>query len=145
MRDFINIIEDANSQSRASSLFKQFGGKVYALSDLPQPGKNAIQAYYADEFGEDVDPQSQWGYVELPTEALKQAIGGHDDHPDFDSYHREYVGGGDIPDHPSADYAIILDDDDVHGEFILDGWHRFHDYVRKGVEKIPAILYVSEQ
>lgn len=142
MRQFINIVEDASGQSRAMKLFRQFGGKVYSAADLPQAGKNAIRVYYVEELGQEVDPASQWGYVEIPTEALTQAIGGHDDHDDFQSYHQEYISS-DMPDHPSAYYAIILDDDDVHGELIWDGWHRFHDYVRKGVEMIPAIIHYA--
>lgn len=137
MREFMQIITEA---SHGQTLFTQYGGTVYALRDLPHSGKNAVQAYFVDEHGQHVSPDSRWGYVEVPTAALKEIIGGYDDHADFDSYHDWYVDGGDMPDHQTADYAIILDDNDI----IYDGWHRFHDYVRKGIEVIPAIIPLGD-
>lgn len=142
MRQFMKIVEEASIRSKVESLFKNFGGKQYAFSNLPQAGKNAVQVYWADEFGLEISPNSLWGYVEIPVEALKQAIGGMEDHPDFESYHQWYTTGGDIPDYSNADYAVILDNI-YEEEVILDGWHRFHDYVRKGVKNIPAVLQIS--
>lgn len=65
-----------------------------------------------------------------------------EDYDGFDQYHHDYVQDGqklgDMPDHPSVSHAVILGaaDEDV----IYDGWHRFHDYVRKGVTEIPCVV-----
>lgn len=57
----------------------------------------------------------------------------------FGDYHRMYISGGDIPNHTGR-WAIILSDDER--EIILDGWHRFHCYVEKGIQIIPCVYPV---
>jgi hypothetical protein len=138
MRRYIEIVENAQVPGRA--LFDRYGGKVYEFHNLPQPGKNSVVAYYEEEHGFDVPPDSKWGYVEIPMEALKQAIGGGQETPftNFDDYHAWYVGQGDMPNHTGPDYAVILDWLDP--AVLYDGWHRFHHYVRSGVEVVPAVL-----
>lgn len=122
------------------ALFKEFGGKVYTYRTLPKPGRNAVKAYFIDEHGADVPADSRWGYVELPMERLKAAIGGgsEDRFPDFETYHRWYLAQGNMPDHARASHAVILDDE--YEDVLYDGWHRFHDYARKGVEVVGAVL-----
>ena len=140
MRRYINIVE--NAQAPGEALFRQYGGKVYDFSNLPQAGKNAIIAYYEEEHGMTVPPDSKWGYVELPMDSLKQAIGGFGgEHADFDAYHVWYIDGGDIPNHAGPEYAVILSGD---SDVIYDGWHRFHHYVRSGVEVVPAVLPLDQ-
>ena len=139
MRSIMQIVEGA-SQARGEFLFQQHGGKVFAYRDLPTPGKRAIKRYFADEAGNDISADQPFGYVELPTEALMKAIGPGLDTPfkNFDEYHAWYVGGGDMPDHKKQSFAVILDGDG--DEIIWDGWHRFHDYVRKGFKTIPCVM-----
>lgn len=136
MREFIDIVENV-SQSNSNNLMDRFNGKVYRFTDLPQEGKNAIEVYYG-EFG-DIDPDEQWGYAIIPTDALKQAIGGNDEFDSFEEYHRDYIRGG-TENHPSVSHAVILNIDPRMDEVLLDGWHRFHDYVHNGAEMIPAII-----
>ena len=120
-------------------MFNRYGGKEYAYSDLPIAGKNAVRAYYEEEIGDEIDPNDKWGYVELPVEALKAAIGGNGEFDSFEEYHAAYIAGGDIPDHPNMDYAVILDGAYEGAEVLRDGWHRFHSYVAKGAKTIPAV------
>lgn len=144
MRKFINIVESAQlTQPLHPSIPQQ--GDVMPYGELPQAGKNAIQVYYS-EFHDDGEmselTNGRWVYGDIPVEQLKNAImasGEFDEYASFEDYHSAYLAGGDIPDHQDASYAVILDSD-PDGEVILDGWHRFHDYVRKGVATIPAIV-----
>lgn len=142
MRRFITLVENAQAPGRV--LFDQYDGKVYEFRSLPQRGKNAVVAYFVDEHGYDVPPESKWGYVELPIDALKQAIGGGQESPftNFDDYHAWYVGQGDMPDHAGPDYAVILDAE--YPAVIFDGWHRFHHYVRSGIEVVPAVIQIDD-
>lgn len=129
-------LTESASQSPAQMLYNNFKGKEFLFQDLPRPGKNAVQTHFVREQGVKISPQSRWGYVEIPVEALIQVIGGRE-FSNFEEYHQWYVQA-DMPNHAKADYAVILDHDP--DEVIYDGWHRFHDYVRKGVKLIPAVL-----
>ena len=58
----------------------------------------------------------------------------------FENYHKWY--GDEETDHGDSVLPIIIDFDDE--ELIIDGWHRFHSYVRKGLTKIPVLgVYVD--
>lgn len=52
-------------------------------------------------------------------------------------YHKWYRDG---TDHGDSIFPIVLADT---GEFIEDGWHRFHSYVDKGLETIPFVEYMG--
>lgn len=146
MRKFISIIETALKESdlyRSERLMSAYGGKVFTYADLPQEGKNAVKAYYVDDLGFNVPPTSPWGYVELPVDVLKNEIGGNGEYDSFDEYHKWYIDGGDIPNYIGTQFAVILGDDE--DEVLLDGWHRFHDYVRKGEKVIPAIVALDKE
>ena len=53
----------------------------------------------------------------------------------FENYHKWY--GDEQTDHGDSVLPIIIDFDDE--ELIIDGWHRFHSYVRKGLNKVPVL------
>jgi hypothetical protein len=137
------IVEEASSKGR--SLFQQYGGKVFTYRELPAPGKRAIKQYFVDEAGANVPATAKFGYALIPTEALAAAIGGGSDGdwPDFPTYHQWYLDQGHMPDYTKQAFAVILDADD--DEVIWDGWHRFHDYVRKGFKTIPCVLPMKRE
>jgi len=56
----------------------------------------------------------------------------------FAEYHGWYVGHTDTPSHVEV-WPIELDPDQI----IEDGSHRFHRYVRAGLQVVPAIYRVS--
>lgn len=56
----------------------------------------------------------------------------------FEEYHQWYIEGGDIPDHGDSIYPVI---EGGHNEWLDDGWHRFHSYVKKGFQKIPVLSF----
>lgn len=59
---------------------------------------------------------------------------------DFDEYHEWYVSQGKMPDHPTAAlWPVILSS--TPDETLQDGWHRLHDYYRKGIEMVPAVYF----
>lgn len=58
------------------------------------------------------------------------------DFPTFEEYHQWYIDGGDIPDHGDSVYPSI---EGGHNEWLDDGWHRFHSYVKKGFQFIPVL------
>jgi len=55
----------------------------------------------------------------------------------FDDYHRIYVGdGSDIPNHGDSMYPVIESGDE---EWLEDGWHRFHSYVKYDKKEVPVL------
>jgi len=90
----------------------------------------------------------RFGYVEIPMEVLtKQVMRDQwmkEDMPnlkDFEQYHRWYVRQGGMPDHPLTDLWPVILSTNYEEETLEDGWHRLHDYYRKGVEIVPAVYF----
>lgn len=85
------------------------------------------------------------GYVEIPAEALIETIMQDEDFDqerfkDFDQYHEWYVQGQRMPDHPATGrWPVTLSNNNE--ETLQDGWHRLHDYYRKGSRTIPAVYF----
>lgn len=98
--------------------------------------------WFRKEYG-----SKRFGYVEIPTDVLTDEVMEDvwmaEDLPpmrDFEEYHRWYVGQKHMPDHPATGrWPVILSG--FEDETLQDGWHRLHDYYRKGAEMIPAVYY----
>jgi hypothetical protein len=73
-------------------------------------------------------------YGEVPIDLIKDEVKDRLGYKTFDEYHKWY---GDDTDHGDSVIPIIIDFDDE--ELIIDGWHRFHSYVRKGLDKVPVL------
>ncbi len=98
--------------------------------------------YYIAQYG-----NFQIGYHPcIPTADLIAAVMNHPElHEEFEnwaSYHDWYVKHSAMPKYDVGRelWPVILSSlwDD---ETLLDGWHRFHHYVRSGVKCIPALYY----
>ena len=61
-----------------------------------------------------------------------------EDYSNFNEYHQDYINGGDIPNHTNNDWPILFSPDGF--EAILDGWHRFHSYIKNQHNKIHFII-----
>ena len=72
---------------------------------------------------------------DVPRDLIKEEVTKRLDWDNFEDYHKWY--GDKKTDHGDSILPIIIDFDDE--EFIIDGWHRFHSYVRKGLNKIPVL------
>jgi len=55
----------------------------------------------------------------------------------FEEYH-EWYRESDNTDHKDSVFPIVLGCE----EYIEDGWHRFHSYVKKGLKEIPFVEYL---
>jgi hypothetical protein len=71
----------------------------------------------------------------VPIDLIKDEVAKRLDFNTFDEYHKWY--GDEQTNHGDSVLPIIIDYDDE--ELIIDGWHRFHSYVRKGLNKIPVL------
>jgi hypothetical protein len=89
-------------------------------------------------------------YVEIPVNLLTKAIM-QNPHSElyedftvkgktFQDYHEWYVKGP-LEFHVNHKWPVILGD--LHYDILQDGWHRFHDYYRQGVELIPALWHTK--
>ncbi len=96
--------------------------------------------WFLDRYGEEV-----FGEVSIPTTELLPRImqgfqvGGF--HGDWKTYHNWYMSFGTTPDHDITKplWPVWLAIDHRDNEALDDGWHRLHDYVRKGVRVIPSV------
>lgn len=71
----------------------------------------------------------------VPIDLIKDEVVKRLDFNTFDEYHKWY--GDEQTNHGDSVLPIIIDYDDE--ELIIDGWHRFHSYVRKGLNEIPVL------
>jgi len=142
------------------NLIKNHNGQWFSFDDLPQEAQNAaiiyqfgsgsrwskIEKEHIEEARQELRERTRgrlWGFVYIPTKQVKQFVFqfGKDvskDWKDFDSYHKWYVSCGDTPKHRKK-WPIILSG--FMDEFIQDGWHRMHCYIKHGKKKIPALLF----
>ena len=59
----------------------------------------------------------------------------------FEEYHADYVGDGShIPNHGDSMYPVI-ENLDMEDEWLSDGWHRFHSYVKNKKEHVPLLRF----
>lgn len=137
--------------------------------DLPVPAKKALIHYYvidgcSPEFDSLVDslempiPDAGWKSLialadqvwadrlyKISTLSLEAAIHHvwdnspslQEEYASFEEYHKWYVDGGDIPDHTSSDWPVLSSPDG--SEALLDGWHRFHSYVKQGFSNVHIL------
>jgi hypothetical protein len=139
-------------------VLRRHGAVVRPLGELSRAAQFAISTYeaqYIDRSPSQIrkDLRSMaFGYVEIPTATLSALILRHMNdfgagYASFRAYHRWYVGVGDMPDHPLENpWPVVLarqSDEDCN--LLEDGWHRFHDYVRKGLKVIPAVFYIESK
>lgn len=142
-------------------LINDHKGQWLLFDNLPQEAQNAAIIY---QFGArakwgEIDPADikearqelkertrgkRWGIASIPIEQIKNFVLQFDkdiaeDWKDFDSYHKWYISYGNIPEHKGKQWPIILSG--FGYEFIQDGWHRLHCYMRQGKKTVPILLF----
>lgn len=102
------------------------------------------QMQYEGGAGPDETPESYLYQVrDEPAEHVKAKVMEGDPtteegHPSWDAYHQQYLGGDEVPHHPADKrWPVIVDD--ANRNYIDDGYHRFHSYVRDGAATIPTM------
>lgn len=144
------IIEVKQPMNLATALIHQYGGRAMKFRELPETAQKAIIARAREHLDPServprINPNRKFGYVEIPMNALKQAIFKNilENEPDtpfksFDDYHRWYISHGDTPNHTEI-WPIELETRYPELGLIEDGSHRFHSYVQRGLSIVPAI------
>jgi hypothetical protein len=99
--------------------------------------------FYLERYGD-----TMFGVVEIPiAEMIALIMKGGDMvecyNGNWDEYHAWYLNQGYIPDYDVSKplWPVWIDINGSGDELLEDGWHRFNDYVRKGVQVIPAIYF----
>jgi len=82
--------------------------------------------------------------IEVPVETVIKALmlfsEVSEEFGSFEKYHAWYLTNSHVPNHsPNNRWPCIASDDKY--EFILDGWHRMHSYIRNGHKTIPILQY----
>ena len=113
---------------------RRFDGKSTGLFSSEEPKEGSIQpssVYTPEESFESEDKDDEY-YVSLG-EHLDMIGDGEDD------LEHGVFGHEDDSDMVLISPEIDFDDE----ELIVDGWHRFHSYVRKGLTKIPVLFLIG--
>ena len=122
---------------------------------LPPHYQESIREYTAEGFPEDGEfaphvAKYLFRIGDVPTEVMVREIsrvqgGRGETSQDFDEYHKEYVEMGPMPTHgPENRWPVTLSPY-YEEEVLQDGWHRFHDYYRKGHDSIPVVEFVRKR
>lgn len=100
---------------------------------------NQIISDYSNHY-----PNKRFAYGLVPTNILIDKVCASEDSAihDYDGgwyeYHQAYSSTNNAK-HTSFEIPILVDDSD--SEFIEDGWHRFHWYIKSGLKEIPIVSY----
>lgn len=78
-----------------------------------------------------------FAYGLVPIGVLTKEVSKRLGYKTFQEYHEWY---NDDTDHKNSVLPIIISFD--NDELIEDGWHRFHSYYRKGIKKIPTVMFM---
>jgi len=138
-------------------------GRHLRFRDMPEESQIAAIVYMSgagwdmlhDGFEDDLRKKREWyikehgketfGFARLPMKAIKEEImirakAQDDAFESFDEYHAWYLSNGPVEKHPTGSvWPCIMSQ--FEDELFEDGWHRFHDYVRKGLTIIPVIYF----
>ena len=115
---------------------------------LPYPYQKSLMIFRNEGMIDDVDikdlidyelqtigKRKAFYYGVVPIELIENEVAKRLEWDSFEDYHKWY--GDEETDHGDSVLPVIIDFDDE--ELIVDGWHRFHSYVRKGLTKIPVL------
>lgn len=82
----------------------------------------------------------RYGYV--PTQLIIDKLVEEDpEQRSWDEWYDFYASRRTIPNHGESILALLVQDDDETDDFLEDGWHRFHSYVQKGIQKVPIVFF----
>lgn len=158
-----NHIEVAKSACRMDCLIGN-GYQICAFSDLPVPYQLAISHYLAIDCGSweifyDDDQvllhdyirkygDQIFGVIKLDAQCMAQSVMADPElvasFSSWEQYTNSYCAAGDVPEYSNQNrWPVILSQDNY--ETLLDGWHRFHSYMRSGCLDIPAVFFPSER
>jgi hypothetical protein len=108
------------------------------MNDSPETLKETIT---------ELGPNTRIGIVQIPIQVMMLRV--MMDPPrlrsfkTFEEYHAFFKKKEPVPRH-SKRWSIILSGQEWANEAIIDGWHRFHSYVRSGFKSVPALWYAAE-
>jgi hypothetical protein len=120
--------------------------KVVSFKKLPQQAQLHLCEYWDVDKAELQKGCRRYAIASIPVAILSAAILVESVVEDsFEEYHAWYVSNGRMPDHNIKRPLWPCHMSQMKYETLEDGWHRFHDYVRKGVKRIPCILVLSNK
>lgn len=163
------------SNKRIGKLILNNGGQVLPFREMDLPHRQSIIHYMAIDgeawdFPVEADIQdipdaimqymghflnqygnTLFGFVMIPMQELTDSILADESIVEnfrdrsFQQYHEWYISNN--PHMPSHNtdclWPVILSS--FEDETFEDGWHRFHDYYRKGVKVVPCVFYPPEK
>ena len=105
-----------------------------------------VQIWIDDFSNVHADTEFRFGIISIEDiiEKIMPCITVDHQFDNFKEYHEWYQAGKNT-DHGDSVFPIVLSEGvcfDGMSEYLIDGWHRFHSYVHKGLKKIPFVEYL---
>lgn len=112
---------------------------IYRYPELPLLAIEAVEVfpYLEKKYYNDVKYALEWITVEEAKKRCMSFAELKENYKNFEEYHEQYLRNGDVPCHEEQ-YPVFENVEDDY-EWLIDGWHRFHSYVRDGFASIPVM------
>ena len=107
--------------------------------DVVAKNDDLIKTLIKDYMSVGRNKNKSFAYGLVPMKELTKEIAEIMGYDSFKDYHKDYTSDNYVPKYKKESvWPIILDVDNE--ELIEDGWHRFHQYYKMGLNKVPAVM-----
>jgi hypothetical protein len=107
--------------------------------DVVAKNDDLIKTLIKDYISVGRNKNKSFAYGLVPMKVLTKEIAERMGYDSFKDYHKDYTSDNYVPKYKKESvWPIILDVDNE--ELIEDGWHRFHQYYKMGLNKVPAVM-----
>ena len=141
------VINEVRVSSSETKIYDYLDVEIF--DKLPYEYKKSMVIWWEEGIGNDdsaindiideltkMQKRKSYYYGVVPINLIKEEVGKRMGYGTFDEFYDTFWST-DNTDHLDSVLPIIIDFDDE--ELIVDGWHRFSSYYKKGINEIPVL------